>query len=237
MKLKKKKLQDELSQQWFLMLYSLYAFEANQDDETLHKLRVEIKKIRTTVYLVEKCSGPKKLSPALAPLKKMFRDAGRIRELQLHNQLTKKKDKGQVKTLVKKFVADTNLYASSIQKTFDVYIHVFDDLNFKDIKKLLITIQDKTAKLLASETAWHEARKEIKRLVYIGNLLPKKLRKKTSLDLSYYKQLEETIGTWHDLDLSIRYLDKMGVKDKSLPEKKTAMVNKVKQLAQSFNVD
>lgn len=57
--LKKEKLLDFMDKHWFHMLSHLVAFPVTHDQEELHHLRVEIKKIRAMIWLVKKTGNGK----------------------------------------------------------------------------------------------------------------------------------------------------------------------------------
>ena len=49
----------------------------------------------------------------------------------------------------------------------------------------------------------HSIRKQLKNLVYLLEALPKNLRKKSGLNSSYLKEIEDLIGQWRDAHLGL----------------------------------
>src|ERR1044071_5540829 len=83
--LKKKRLQKFLFKRCQKICDHLQVFCATNDPEELHQLRVEIKKINALIFLLHTCS-PKRIE-AYKFIKKIFRQAGRIRSSQVNLQM------------------------------------------------------------------------------------------------------------------------------------------------------
>ena len=59
----------------------------NYDKEDYHKLRVDIKKLKALMNFVEFCCGDFKQKKILKPLKKIFKQSGKVREFQLEKSI------------------------------------------------------------------------------------------------------------------------------------------------------
>ena len=67
--------------------------------EDFHRLRVEIKKIRALTAMLKPAAKKFKQKKALKPLKKIFQQAGKVREIQLEEALLHQRDpKHRLKT-------------------------------------------------------------------------------------------------------------------------------------------
>src|SRR5580765_1489787 len=69
------------------LLSSLESYNTSPETETLHAIRLELKKIRTFCFMMDHCLKDFDGRQTFEPLKKIFRRAGKIRELYLANTL------------------------------------------------------------------------------------------------------------------------------------------------------
>jgi len=208
--LKKKRQYNHFSQRWMLMLSHLAAYSENRNQEELHKLRVEMKKIKALVKLAEKCSTSKDLTATMAPLKKVFKGAGEIRNLQIELDLQKQHPTpGQRITQLQKEIDRKSkafikqLEIKALEKTYEELANVFKGIGNNSVIRLYKKQKDKLEKTFSEKNEWHNGRKVIKRLLYIHDVLNKNLKKKLKLNLPYLEKLEESLGQWHDLELSV----------------------------------
>jgi hypothetical protein len=88
--MKKKQQAKYLDKEWDELTTHLLAFLALQDQERLHKFRVQIKKIRAMLSLFESTSRQHGLLRILKPVKKIFGYAGVIRNAYINLQLGEK---------------------------------------------------------------------------------------------------------------------------------------------------
>lgn len=184
--------------------------------EILHQFRVELKKIRAVFFHLEEMPEQKPVKKIHRQVKKIFRKAGEIRELQLEMAWLEKHRKFNLLRLMQ--------YESKLSKA-DKYFHknipfmldTFKKVYRKTEHRLSILTQQQTNQYISKkwqdvlnpllsnidEKCWHETRKGVKQLVYArhwinaDNILQKKV---ISIFLSLDK-LQNAIGKWHDLDL------------------------------------
>ena len=71
---------------WHEMTVSLEDFLKAGDQEKLHKFRVQVKKIRALLMLLDVALSQKKLSKSFKPVRKIFKDGGLIREAYINIQ-------------------------------------------------------------------------------------------------------------------------------------------------------
>ena len=93
--MKKKEESKHLGKEWEEMSIHLNSFLETGDQEELHRFRVQVKKIRAMLSLIEDASGEHAFLKNFKPVKKVFKYAGNIRDahttLQLAHTLWHKK--------------------------------------------------------------------------------------------------------------------------------------------------
>lgn len=199
---------------------------------TIHKIRLEIKKLNALFNLINYCSNDFKLKKTFKPFNKIFQLAGKIRELQLEE------------SMLENFFANNepNNYKTSLKLLKlkeDVYFFLITDQKFVDLlrRKLGLTSlflpfvnknkaktylkeqQDLTNQFLSQKTILpqqiHELRKQLKTLKYNGKSLSFKKKYFSKKDV-----FTELLGNWHDLQVISKRLNKMKeIEDTSLEDK------------------
>jgi CHAD domain-containing protein len=186
----------------------LQRFGVSQDAGALHQLRIAIKKIKAFARLSAACSDDhaKKDSNLL---KKMFKQAGAIRDAGNHLELLGhfheapedyKKEQHQLRAVATgQFVQDLGEYqklGEKARRRLGADIHAIRTGCIKDwYGEQIIKIG---VLLTASGDRLHKARRLIKQLIYVLKVLPEDLAKELNLDRDYLDQLQEAIGKWHD---------------------------------------
>jgi len=77
--MKKKEESKHLGKEWEEMSIHLNSFLETGDQEELHRFRVQVKKIRAMLSLIEDASGEHAFLKNFKPVKKVFKYAGNIR--------------------------------------------------------------------------------------------------------------------------------------------------------------
>ncbi|MEP6513067.1 MAG: CHAD domain-containing protein [Parafilimonas sp.] len=225
-------------------------FVIKEDFEALHELRVEIKKLRAFAAFAEKYTEGN-FSKTLKPVIKIFKYAGRIRTAQLNLQMIKKHKIGNADFINNqqvfcqensdKFKDSLKFYINTIQKFCKKIKSKFHDIENKKIvvfyKKQLDFLKSFFQEEL-DEKKLHECRKKIKLLLYMENLLPKKVKQKLKLNKTYLDKLQDAIGKWHDAVLTAELLKTRNLtgeeKLKQIFNKKNKLLQTVKLLAKFF---
>ncbi|HUB61937.1 MAG TPA: CHAD domain-containing protein [Puia sp.] len=195
----------EKGRQW---LEELAAFDESRDEEALHRLRLGIKKIRALVRLSEGVRG-KRLAGDFRRLKKMFRQAGVIRDTnnQLHlleeRQLLspeyKEQQVRQIGAAADKFARKIKSYQKTGKKAERQLLADVHSIRGRRIRRWFADEIIGTGILLTSAgDELHLARKKIKTLLYVLKLLPHGLAAQLNLDKEYLDRLQSAIGKWHD---------------------------------------
>jgi CHAD domain-containing protein len=209
--LKKKKQQrflDKKNREWG---NELRTFDSSREDEALHRLRLAVKKIKAFARLSAACSGDH-AAKDIHLLKKMFKQAGTIRDAGNHLQLLEhfhgapesyKTEQDQLKaTASAQFVHDIGEYrrlGKAAARRMSADIHSIRTGCIKDwYAAQLVKIG---VLLTASGDRLHKARKLIKELLYVLKVLPSGLANELGLDVEYLDKLQDAIGKWHDVAL------------------------------------
>lgn len=194
---------------------NLSAYSLDKESERLHRLRVDIKKIKAVLAFAEKLYKKKYNATKLKPL---FFKAGKIRELQINihllsgvphppkRLLTDLEKKEAI--LIQKFIRNSPKYIKLI-KHFRKEIYLPKILpNKKIIKKYFKKEKKKAKKTLKikDRESLHKYRTKIKKLMYIYNALPNKIKKEIELNEIAIEIQEKKIGGWHDLHAAIEFL-------------------------------
>jgi CHAD domain-containing protein len=194
-------------------LQELVVFNESRDEKALHRLRLEIKKIRALVELAKVRSG-KRAGAHFSGLKKMFREAGVIRDaasqvryLEERNLLTNAHKDQQAKSIqlaADDFAAHIRRYRKKGKKASRRLKTDIKPIQTRRIQRWFAREIIRTGILLGStRDELHEARKRIKTLLYIYKLLPVAIAQRVLLNTGYLDELQESIGQWHDAVVAV----------------------------------
>jgi len=206
----------------FLLLDSYKQKKEKYNEELIHKVRVELKKIRfCLVLLSDYNSNQLEFSTLYKPFKKIFKIAGKTRDEQVRRELEKKYS-GKKKILAdnkKKLHESEQKFFSQVEK-YAIKVKVAAASEFDLINNLSpIPINELCAYLIAelrygineetSDENLHPSRNILKAMAYSAELAPEiKERLLEKIDIDKCDELETTIGKWHDLGLLKKWIDK-----------------------------
>lgn len=141
----------------------------------------------------------------------MYHLAGKIRDLQvLHKLLLQQPAKAhfgveeeltaRIHSFQKKFI----LLRSQLLNSPLVILPFLKEVNNKDLHRYINNRLKKAVVILSNNQGvlhWHEARQQLKRAIYLSDLLSKKKSSalKANLRNPLLDQLQEQLGIWHDL--------------------------------------
>lgn len=207
---------------------SLHSIEQNlsfylhhHSPEYIHKIRLHVKKIKSVYAFVNKVYSKKYPSPNLS---KLFNEAGKIREVQLSlhffNSLPDTPEECIVRLkkteniLISTFTQKTGRYLKSVRKFQGVVFFPKTLPDKKTIKKFFADQHKKANKELKKKNrkGVHQYRKRLKKIMYVYQLLPKKLQKNISLDTFFTDTLQNKIGQWHDIFSTLSLLSQKQMK-------------------------
>lgn len=211
---------------------SLKTFKKKRDKEALHKLRVEVKKMKAVLLLQSGSFSDEKLPEEFSEIRKVFKEAGKIREADINIKLLKAHDvtdskiKKELKAIVKKkgeeFRGKIASHLRKLHKTVPLFLRKFSALPGEKIVGLFnkeLRSLSAASQVRMGPVQLHDCRKQLKNLLYIHSSLGSAMIKKMKINIFYLKKLEETIGEWHDVIIIIDLLKERGYSEKQLPGK------------------
>lgn len=206
----KRRQQHYFREQWGNIMHHFDRFAKRTDAEHIHQLRVNLKKLRALEFLQDEVHGniAKKLH---RPVRKLFRQAGKIRDAQVSAHLLRESGIRSARF----FTQQKQIVAKEAKKLVRLVDDIGNQLVARNLEtwKRIQPISDRQygkvlRRLEKKITYWfvprlrvkdlHDSRKEIKRLVYLHELLPGRIRDKINVNTAQYKKLEDSIGKWHD---------------------------------------
>ncbi|MDB5087251.1 MAG: hypothetical protein JWR09_1245 [Mucilaginibacter sp.] len=214
--MKKKEEKKYFDKEWEQMKCSLLAFFKKENQEDLHRFRVQVKKLHAFLLLSDSSNHHPGLAPYFKPVKKIFKKAGEIRNAFINQELAKEHQTGntvfissqrelqidatnklrskQVKYL-KKIKDAHETIKGKIRSISNVHTSLF-------YQNLLQYISDTLTNLKFNEDL-HNCRKQVKNLVYNHKLVRSGLA--IGFNTDYMHQVQTVIGDWHDNALAIEF--------------------------------
>ena len=206
--------------------------------EDLHRLRLEIKKSRAAMGILSKVSQKIKAAGKQSPFRALFKQAGKIRELQLHKAyLDKHKVLPELPVYHKVLKEETGAEMQrllDLKKSKDLRVFAKSPslMNGSTLKggeqrlqQLLHADEVEILGLLHKEklkvSEAHELRKRIKSYYFLTRIVKPKTSSLKDLD-----KFQELLGTWHDYEVFSAELKKAG-KLKSLPKSEKKSIRRL----------
>lgn len=213
------RLQSYTAQQCKRIPALLHAYERHRNPEYMHQLRVAIKKLRAVVRYMRTYDG-KPLKKFAHHLRDFFRQAGALREIEIQMEWLQQNG-GTALVAVLQYQKTIDAHIAGLQPLIPHFIDAV-----KDYSPALLRLchQQHPAALQAYAAAlknellqqaqhaqpngWHELRKLIKQLLYAWHWLDAdgQAALLTQQQYTYFDQLQEYIGNWHDALLRTAWL-------------------------------
>jgi CHAD domain-containing protein len=237
--LKKKKQVADFNKRCKSLILHLNIFCEKKDPETLHHLRVSIKKIKMLLSLNEEIGRSGNWQTHFQGLQDLFKDAGSLRSAAIgirlakeHGTVNEQFRREQQKLLLsqtKAFCDKSDVYLNAI---FHSYHNLVDDFN--DLKNnQLIKHFKKELKQLGrffgpgmDISKLHPMRMRLKNLSYLHGILSKKLVRTLKFNTTYVDRLQDTIGVWHDATSILEEL-------KTRPKSSVRLVQRLHEIAEA----
>ena len=194
--------------------HNLHDFEVNKDEDSLHDVRVEIKKLKALITFLKTIYPQKKLKKASHKISAVFRKAGDIREYQLlqrwinrHELSLLERDffpRQKLIELSDDFHHHTRSHKQDFKEIIDAvskYVHSVKQKQAEQYVSDLHVQMEKIVKTRPEADQWHELRKLIKQWLYAVNWVTDADSRRTYPDFSQYDTLQEAIGFWHDSEV------------------------------------
>lgn len=250
--MKKKDEKAYFNDQWKLMLAHFKAFIKTDDQEELHLFRVQVKKLRAMLMLLDIESSKSHLSKDFKPVKQIFKHGGDIRNAYINLQFGVRYQFKNEEFLMNQLYAiesGTNEFKTLGRKYLkaikDTHHEIADDLrpvNNNAIVEFYKTKLDQVAMALDKlqfNDELHNARKQIKILLYNRKIAHKALDGKLKINSDYLDRLQDLIGNWHDNLLALELFSSPGAVHKSIITKikrqNTRLKRSIAVLVQDFN--
>jgi len=200
--------------------------------EDFHELRVEIKKLRALIELLAFSTKNFESKIIFKPVKKIFNQAGKVREIQLEKtSFNRYKEHSQVKAYLQKLhpkelKAKKNfsaVYKTAPYRLAKMYAHIIPAIkkvDGRDVKKYTAGKEKEIKKLLHSKKLKSPQVHELRSMLKEWHYNIKSLDLKTS-DNAFKNadSLQDLIGKWHDIRMIKRNLAQAAKKQMSLQTK------------------
>lgn len=226
-------------------------FCATRDGEALHVLRVEVKKLRAAVSLLQSCTSGHHLHTK--GLKDLYKTAGAIRTAQInleifrdqgleHNAFVDEQQRVIEETRVA-FCLAAHQYRQAVHQVQDHLEAGTADIKPQKVRSLFTERLRKLSVFFSAPAldteALHNTRKETKELMYMYALLPPALAASLHINKDYLDQLQHSLGTWHDNTVTLSLLQGFSHTDPVLLEKlqqaDVTLLQEIKNLTARFD--
>lgn len=217
--MKKKEMKKALNKLFKKMKKPVETFIKSGDQEELHAFRVQVKKLKAMLILYSAESKNQDLLKDFKPVKTVFKKAGEIRNAHINLKLAEKYNlddadfrNQQQKMLdegMEKFKNEGKKKLKSVKKAHVVLQNKLHRLPNKSIRKFYqekVEAIDRFFSGLVFNEELHNARKNIKLLLYNQKIAAEAIRHKINLNEDYLDDLQNAIGEWHDHNLAIETL-------------------------------
>ncbi len=220
----------------------LNSFPESNDLEILHRVRLEIKKIKTLLRLIHYNNKSFKEHSAFIPFRTIFRACEKIREPKvLHTLVVKFTGVTDLpapysQSLIQQFTNKIPAHVRTVKRQEKKLLQEIEKVKFTTYKKYL---RNKTKELkIALSTALsvqklHAIRKLIKEIYYLLTIT----NKSKSID-PFFKLSDSLIGAWHDKSIVIEKMKRAVPPHtdliKKLHQEKRADIANLKRLIKDF---
>ncbi len=191
--------------------------------DTFHQLRVEIKKLDALFELIDFCAGKFKKNKTSKPFRRIFNQAGKVRELQVEEDILKNyfidRSLQDYRNSIRRIkLKERKIFFSilnedlkeELKKSYRKTLHFTEEINKKKAGYFLKQEEKKIKKLLIqgnlSNARIHELRKLLKRHFYVRKSLQLADRPKFFNKNAAFLTLS---GEWHDYQKTIEHLNKV----------------------------
>lgn len=211
--------------------------------QTLHQIRIELKRIKTVYRLLDFYIPRFKYSKEYKPLRKIFRQAGYIRNTDILHQLhIKYKIKKQEKNMLE-MIRKENKQIAEFRQNVAEYIKIIEkqevrtkkyskELNSRELRDYYVRKDNALHRKLSqrfNEDKLHALRKRCKEIIYLSKMGDDK---KSVGHLKLYMKLQDLIGQWRDKKILIESLkeNNANANKKSIPKLKTDCEHDLKKI-------
>ena len=218
-----KKLSSYASKHFKGLTNSLQSYHQIDDPEVLHSIRVELKKIKSILNLMQFGLPNLKGHKRYIPFRTIFRRAGEIRQpeviykLLLQHQIRGITDSqipnaDQEERLISAFKKDVPMFIAIVTAKRSKLKEYLENLTEKKARKYLAKRRQQVKRLLFpifEPEALHKTRKIIKEIIFLDWV------DKDKPSVTFFKKIESRIGQWHDKQVLLKILNSAQYKDQS----------------------
>lgn len=213
--MKKKGLNNYILKRLTSVEQNLGLYKKERDQEQVHRLRVDIKRIRAVLSFLRD-GYDKKYTHKTKTLKPLYSEAGRLRELQTNIHLLEELPH-YPKVLLKRLSEDEKTLNTRFCNKIPRYLKALND--FKNVLELPPELPKKKRikiyfnKMVGdagnclidkkNKNNMHHFRILIKTMMYVYEALPKNLQKHYTLNQDYINKLQNKVGHWHDAHTAV----------------------------------
>jgi CHAD domain-containing protein len=249
--MKKKIEKAYFDEQWEGMTTHLKAFIGTSDQEELHLFRVQVKKIRAMLTLLDFASPKHQLSRGFKPIKKIFKHCGIIRNAHINLQLGARynlyneqfinSQQDIIENGLLEFKMQSEKYLKVVKSSYNDLRsgirHIDNDSINEFYKRYLERALDALSPLQFNEEL-HICRMQIKTLMYNRKMAFKALEGKLPVNTAYLDKLQDNIGNWHDNVLAIELFSTPELRDElvitEIKKQNTRLKRAIATLARDF---
>lgn len=211
--MKEKKTADKY---WERIEENIENFLQSQDQRALHQFRINVKKLKSLLVLLQSGRKNKKLLNHFKPVRKIFRKAGHIRNAYINFQLSHrfKLNNEQVEhdqqliaeNGIREFCSQGKEYVKELKKSRKKISKAMHPVSNPAIRKFYKNTLGDISSFLAHPVfneRLHHCRKQMKYLLHNYKPAGEALKSALPLNPDYLNKLQESIGKWHDNILAI----------------------------------
>ncbi|MFN3939543.1 MAG: CHAD domain-containing protein [Chitinophagales bacterium] len=201
-----------LAENYFTQLHtSLKKYIRKKNAADLHKARVCMKKLRCLIQFASDSGLPGKWKRYEKGLHKIFRKAGKVRDLQVCMALLHEyalEEKNLYRFFERKYATGVRKFEHSALRYLPQIKQIKHKLSKKEIctttevlSRYVVACNDHLLLLLGisdSNDYWHDIRKEIKKILYTREWLEADVFPVRPELISLYVQMERTAGEWNN---------------------------------------
>jgi CHAD domain-containing protein len=198
------------------LISDLKKYRDDKKSETLHKIRVDIKKLKAILGVVNASEKRFKAHKNFIPLRSISRKAAEIRDREVQAQLlTKvKMDKDElrpgdanVKKLITSFESNIPSFIKTAKRKRNKLEPDLKQVKKNDLTRYLHKKRNEIQSQLFPRPKMryiHKTRKVVKEVVYLSEADGKLTRK----EIEFYNRMQDMIGTLHDKQVLLQLLKK-----------------------------
>ncbi|MHA4847853.1 CHAD domain-containing protein [Flavitalea antarctica] len=201
-------------QQFRSLISHLEKWNISNEPETLHRIRVDIKKIKATFPVIDENKKDFKSNKRFRPLRQIFRSAGAIRDADVliglleQYQIEANYDElipGDIKESIAAFNSALPVYIANVKRLWNKLKNDLKRVDRGELKRYVRRKKKEIELKLNPQpqmSSLHKTRKAIKEIIYLSeadDILKEKEKK-------FYDQMQDVLGELHDKEVLLELL-------------------------------